>query len=234
MTEAVDRAVIIPHWVSLPAVRPTQAEADGLREKLRIPPGCPVLLFLGRISGQKGVLEILAAFDRLWTKRPESFLVLVGPLDPGYGAKVADRLARLSSRSNIRMLAPIYDESKFTLFAIASLFITLSHNEGLPNAVLEAIASGVPVVITEQSNLPEVAQFEAGVIVPHEPAVVAAKLEALFADPAGLGRMGAQAKSLSSERFTPEAVMPELLTLYRRVAAGPPCCRKVHPGTLII
>jgi len=220
MAEAVDQGVIIPSWVTLPAVGPLQAETDGLREKLGIPPGCPVLLFLGRITAQKGVLEILAAFDRLWRQRPDSFLLLVGPLDNGYGGEVTANIAGLSSKPNIRMLAPIYDERKFTLFSIASLFITLSRNEGLPIAVLEAIASGVPVVITEQSNLPEVAQFQAGAIVPQEPDAVAAILETLLADPAGLARMGARAKSLFLERFTPEAVMPELLTLYRRVAAG--------------
>lgn len=234
MAEAVEQGVIIPHWVTLPSVGPSQVEAAGLREKLGIPAGCPVLLFLGRISAQKGVLEILAAFDHLWRRRPEAFLLLVGPHDKGYGARVTSVIARLSSKPNIRILDPLYDQRKFTLFSIASLFITLSRNEGLPNAVLEALASGVPVVITEQANLPEVTRFRAGAIVPHEPDAVAAKLEALLADPTGLGRMSAGAKSLFLERFTPEAVMPELFKLYRRVAAGNPRRSKIHIGDCII
>ena len=178
------------------------------------------MIFLGRISAQKGVLEIVLAFDRLWRMHPALFLAIAGPQDDNYGAQVLRTIEELPCKSNIRVLRPVYDQRKYDLLSDASLFITLSKNEGLPIAVLEAMACGIPVVITEQANIPEVRLYGAGRIVSNEPRAVAAVLETLLEDPADLQRMSERARRLVAERFSPTVVLPALVALYERVVTN--------------
>jgi glycosyltransferase involved in cell wall biosynthesis len=214
---AAGNATIIPYFVGQPATS-ASANSDGLLHELGIPAGAEIVLFLGRITAQKGVLQILEAFDRQWQRRRESFLLLVGPRDQDYAAALIDRLDKLACKSNVRVLDPVYGAKKEQLFGVASLFITISRNEGLPIAVLEAMAHGLPVVITDKANMPEAADFGAGVVVDSEPASIASALENLLSSPAQLSRMGMRAQQLVRERFTAAVVMPQLLSLYRGVA----------------
>lgn len=211
-------ATIVPYFIAAPPT--ATVGSDGLSRELGIPIGADVVLFLGRITEQKGVLQILEAFDRQWRRRPQSFLLLAGPRDADYAAAVMDSLDRLACKPNVRVLDPVYGAEKEQLFSLASVFITISRNEGLPIAILEAMAHGLPVVITEEANIPEVAELDAGVLVDSEPASIAATLEHLLSSPAELKRMGARARQLVLERFTPGVVMPKLLSLYCKVSAS--------------
>ncbi len=226
--EAPSRTVIIPNWVD-PTEPCANPEAGELRRKLAIAQGVPVILFLGRITEQKGVREIVAAFDGLWCVRPDSVLVLVGPREEAYGAQLEKVISQLHCRQSIRLLGPIYDHRRFQLFSVASAFITLSKSEGLPVAVLEAMASGLPVVVTKEANLPEIAQYGAGAIVGEDPQAVATTLAAMIADPIQLRAMGERARKLVAERFSPAVVLPHLLALYSELASAERRARLTAP-----
>jgi len=215
-----ERGTVIPYWVSLDPNRLGRGPNASVKAQIGIPESSPLVIFFGRISAQKGVLEIVLAFDRLWRRRPTLFLAIVGPQDGSYGAQVLHTIAGLPCKSNIRVLRPVYDQRKYDLLSVASLFITLSKNEGLPITVLEAMACGVPVVITAQANIPEVGLYGAGRIVPNEPGAVATALEALLEDPADLQRMSERARRLVAERFSRTVVLPELVALYERVGTN--------------
>jgi len=186
---------------------------------LAIPDGAPVILFLGRLTEQKGVNEIVVAFNALCLSRPDSILVLVGPQEKAYGASLEKMIEELPCRQNIRLLGPVYDDGKYEILSTASLFVTLSKNEGLPVAVLEALALRVPPVVTSAANLPEIAEYGAGEILADEhPDAVAASLRSLLEDTQRLHAMGERAKTLVRDRFSPEVVVPQLLTLYQSLA----------------
>jgi len=212
------RGVVLPYPVSLPLEGNDHHYADRFRREMGIPQDTPVILFLGRVALQKGVLELVEAFDHLWRRRQNTVLLLAGPLDREYGAAVVERVNRLSSGRNIHLLGPLYDERKYGVLAATSLFVTLSKSEGLPNAVLEAMAWGLPVVITDQANFPEVPEHNAGVAVAADHGDVADTLERLLGDPARLKQMGKNARRLIEERFTWEKILPQMLSLYERVA----------------
>jgi glycosyltransferase involved in cell wall biosynthesis len=129
-------------------------------------------------------------------------------------------IGRLCCRDRIRLVGPIYGDIRFSLLSIASVFITLSKNEGLPVAVLEALASGVPVVVTLEANLPEIAEYDAGVIVERKPMMVAAALLNILDNENLRDAMSIQAKRLVGERFSSEVVLPRLLALYRSLVSG--------------
>ncbi|HSF32805.1 MAG TPA: glycosyltransferase family 4 protein [Candidatus Tectomicrobia bacterium] len=217
MRDPGHRGLIIPYPVSMPMQGEQRHLGERFRDELGIAQDAPVILFLGRVTAQKGVLELLEAFDLLWQRRHDAILVLIGPPDGQYGAAVAERIGHLSSRPNIHLLGPAYGEKKSSAWATASLFVTLSQNEGLPNAVLEAMAWGLPVVITPQANLPDVAGYNAGAVVAANPGNVADALERLLEDPTQLKQMGRNARRLVEERFTSEKVLPQMLALYERI-----------------
>jgi glycosyltransferase involved in cell wall biosynthesis len=217
IANAGGRGVIVPYWVD----KSGMSDRNGLKRKvvtqLSLPENVPMILFLGRVTAQKGVLEIVEAFDRLRQRGRKVSLLVAGPLDGEYGARVKQAIARNPSRSDVHMLGPVYDENKRELFSAASLFITLSKNEGLPIALLEAMKHGLPVVTTNQAHLPEISQCEAGIVVSPDPGMVADVLDNLLGDHARLQAMGSNAKRLVQQRFTAEAVLPRMLALYESV-----------------
>jgi glycosyltransferase involved in cell wall biosynthesis len=222
LNSAVDtngRSVIVPNFVKAPE-RSFNQEALHLLGELKIGEGAEIILFLGRVTAQKGVLELVAAFDLLWQKRPQVVLLIVGPLDGAYGSAVMERVNRLPSACNIRMTGALYDQRKNAALAASSLFVTLSKNEGLPIAALEAISCGLPVVLTQQSNLLEIEEYGAGLIVKSEADEVANSLLLLLSNRAQLQAMSVRAKTLFEERFSRDVVMTKVFSLYQRVAAS--------------
>lgn len=212
------RAVIVPGAVAPTPVDVTERGAQLFRKSNGIPSGYHVILFLGRITEQKGVIQIVDAFERLYMRRRDVMLVLIGPLDGEYGRTVATKVTQVSSREAIRMLEPIYDASKWAALASASLFITLSSNEGLPRALLEALSHGVPVVATTHSNLPEIETYQAGRLVTRDTSQVAVVLDELLSGTEALQRMSINAKRLIEEQFSPGVVVDRTVEMYQRVA----------------
>lgn len=210
------RHVVAPNPVAITSVELYSDRAKALRKELAIPESAPVLLFLGRLDDQKGVLEAIEAFEILSERRPDAFFLIVGPGDSAYGRAVADRVRRSSRSSKIRRVGAVYGDQKFVFHAVASLFITLSKNEGLSVATLEALASRLPVVITAESNLPDVEAYDAGAIIEGKPRAAARALEMLISDPAKLCALGDNAKRLVEARYSWTAVLPRLIALYEQ------------------
>jgi len=213
-------AAVIPNATLSPTKRDYVEAGRCLRSKIGIPESAPVILFLGRLTAQKSVIELVQAFEFLWSRRPETFLMLAGPPEGGYGESVRSLVASGSSRENVRMPGPLHGEKKYAAFAAASLFVTLSQSEGFPIAAVEAISSGLPVVLTPESNFPEVGAYGAGVIVGRDPAQVARVLESLLDNSERLREMGRNALRLYRENYTWEKVLPQLLSFYESVARG--------------
>ena len=211
------RGVIVPYWVENSETIDRSGFKREVASKMAVPDDAAVILFLGRVTAQKGVLEIVEAFDRLWHRRQKVVLLIAGPLDGEYGARVKQLIARATSRASIRLLGPVYNERKRELLLEASLFITLSKNEGLPIALLEAMEHGLPIVATSQAHLPEISQYNAGVIVSPDSEKVADALDNMLSDRARLHEMGWNAKRLVQEQFTAEVVLPRMLALYESV-----------------
>jgi glycosyltransferase involved in cell wall biosynthesis len=208
---------VIPNWIELPGEPPDLMGASSLRAKYDIAAERPIILFLGRIAEQKGVIEILQAFELLWRRRPDMTLMLVGQPDGEYGQAVRRLASQLESHDSIFMPGPLFGREKVAAFSAASLYITLSKFEGHPVAALEAMSWGLPAVLTRASNLPETDEYNAGAVVSDNPTEVAEILQAMMSDRKALAKMGLNARRLVEERFSPNQLAGSLENLYRNL-----------------
>lgn len=212
---AKEKGVVVPNWLE-PTIQARALATEEMGGRLGIPHDAPTILFLGRLDPQKGVLELLDAFERLWREVPAAVLLLVGPGRNGYAARVRSKVASMTCSGNVRLPGPLYGAEKDAVLGGAAVLAMLSKSEGLPTVVLEALRAGVPVVVTAGANVPEVEGYEAGFVV--RGAIEAARrLAEIVQDGAMRARMAENAKRLFRDRFSPENVFSKLLAFYRNV-----------------
>lgn len=209
------RGFIVPNGVSLEP-RTTAEQRDESRRQLGIPGTASVLLFLGRVTHQKGVKEILAAFEVAASTMPELYLYLVGPAQGNYGHEVLAQVAQSPLRKRIVVAGAVYSDARNAYFRAADAFITLSHNEGLSLAHLEALTYGLPALLTASSHLEELQRYGAGIVTTHDSETAAQAITSLMGDKRKLAQASEQAQKLIAENYAWQKVVPQLVSLYQQ------------------
>jgi len=160
-----ERLFRIPNGVDTDTFGPIDART---REKLRVDlgfsPAAPVVLFVGAVDWRKGVDLLLQSWPQVREQFPESALALVGPLNAAsplykgrpYVEYVRDYVDHHGTTQRIHILGQQTEVQRF--YQIADIFVLPSRMEGLPNALLEAMACGLPVVATAVGGSLEVVQ----------------------------------------------------------------------------
>ena len=118
----------------------------------------------------------------------------------------------------VRWVGFVDGPARDALLAQADAFVLPSRNESFGMAVAEALAAGVPVVVSDQVGVaPEVAEADAGLVVPCRSEALAGAIEALILDPEARRRMGENGRRLARERYSLPAVAHRTLSLYDEV-----------------
>lgn len=138
----VDKVVVIPNGVD--AERFQTATAADLSE-FGIPPGTPIVLYVGRLDPQKAPLDLLAALRMLAVRRNDFHALFVG--DGPLRSELQSAIAASELNGRVHLIGRREDVP--ALMQAASCLALPSRWEGMPNVVLEAMAAGLPVVATE-------------------------------------------------------------------------------------
>ena len=196
---------IVPNGVNPADVTPSAPARAGFRRRYELG-DAPVCLFLGRLHARKGVDVLAQAF--LAANIPDTRLVIAGP-DEG----MQHRLEELGD-PRIVLTGYLGPEERLAALAAADVFALPATGEGLSMAALEALAAGLPVILSPGCNLPEVEPAGAGLEV--EPALepLTAALRLLLNDHELRLRMGAAARTLVESRFTWARVAEQMEAVY--------------------
>ena len=171
----------------------------------------PFCLFLGRLHHKKG-LDVLA--DAFAAVPPPCRLVVAGP-DGGAGDDFRRRVATVPGLAGrVHVVGPVYGPAKFAALADAAVFCLPSRQEGFSVAVLEAMASGTPVVVSDACHFPEVATAGAGLVVPLTATAVAAAVTAVVSDAGRALAMGRAGRALVLSRYTWPTIAEQLALAY--------------------
>jgi glycosyltransferase involved in cell wall biosynthesis len=139
-------------------------QRGGFRSKWGVSRQEVLLLFLGRLIPRKGADILIEAFARVCPERGR--LVIAGPQgEPGYRAYLEKRAREAGVRSRVIFTGPVYDEEKMTVLADADLFVLPSSYENFANAAAEAVACGVPVVVSSSCGIGSLVNEKAGLVV---------------------------------------------------------------------
>ncbi len=122
------------------------------------------ILYVGNLKASKGCLDLLDALPALLASEPETRLVMVG--DGPDRAAIKRRIAALGLDAVVSLPGAVAHRQLPDWFRASDLLCLPSHAEGVPNVVLEAMASGLPVVATRVGGIPEVLPDYAGLLVP--------------------------------------------------------------------
>jgi len=164
-----------------PIVSRSDSSSVAFREKYRLPEG--YIAYLGELVPRKNILGIIRAFEMLQQKANQSnrMLVLAGPW--GWGRSEVERVIGRSAKKNqIRVLGYISDEEKPALYTDADVFVYPSFFEGFGFPPLEAMAAGVPVIISNRGALPESAGEAAIMVNPYKPEELAEAIAEVLED----------------------------------------------------
>lgn len=207
---------IIPNGVEIDTLNKSEPRSD-IDEKWNQLAGRPYILFLGRIEKIKGLDMLLKAFAQIQARYPEYMLVLAGPDERSYKKELCHLSCELSIEKSVIFTDGVYGSLKKTLLDNANVFVLSSYGEGLPMAVLEAMASEVPVLITKSCNLPEVSEYRAGIEVDSTVISVKEGLKELLNSPNTRKQMGVNGRMLVEEKYTWNEVAKKTLEMCKEV-----------------
>ena len=125
-----------------------------LRQKLSIDDDATVLTFIGRIVRDKGVNELIEAFEQLSQRYPSLILLLIGPSEEHLDPVDAQTAKCISEHKKIRRIDYLEDVRPY--LAISDLFVLPSYREGLPNVLIEAGCFDLPLIATDINGCNEV------------------------------------------------------------------------------
>lgn len=211
VADAVDTASIesIPSGVHLPPAVGPLTKADVQRQI----PGLGHhnwIISMSRIHPKKGIDILIDGFGRWAPQNPTHKLLIAGDGDPDYIRALQTQAEQHGIADRVLWPGLVTDDLKDGVLRYATAFTLISHSEGLPMGVLEALAYGLPVVITPYCNFPQVAQAEAGLIIEPTPEQVEDALERVVNAETG-PQMGIHGAELVRTQYNWNAIADRLI-----------------------
>ncbi len=212
-----EECVVISNAVDVP-IRSSGVIPGSFRRKHRLLADRIVVLFLSRVHPVKGLHMLLPAFARVWTEHSRARLVVAGNGEADYLAHLQQEAARLEILPHILWVGFLSGEEKWAALADADIFVLPSESENFGMAAVEAMACGVPVVVTDRVGIQrEIAQAQAGLVISRKTEELTKALSVLIADPQLRADMGLNGRRLAREKFTSGATTERVIALYRDI-----------------
>jgi len=195
-------------------VNRASAATESLRHSLGIPLHVPVIGFVGRFVRDKGIRQLVEAFQTLRVRHPDLHLLLVGDFEEG------DRVEpeiRHGVELEATVIRPGFVSDTTPYYALMDVLVLPTYREGFPGVPLEAQASAVPVVTTRATGaVDSVIDGVTGILVPvGDASALAGAIGKLLADPELRARMGKAGRARMEQDFRSEVIWQAQVQMYR-------------------
>ncbi len=180
--------------------------------------GRPFVLFLSRLHPKKGLDRLADAFAHLAEKHETVQLVVAGP-DGGAQSDFEKQVTQLGLSGRVHLVGPLWGQAKFSAMVDATCFCLPSYQEGFSVAILEALASGLPVVISKACCFPQVQEADAGRYLDLSASDAKVKLAdtmyEILTDPVKAQAMSQAGRQLIEGRYTWSGIAQRSLDAYK-------------------
>lgn len=206
----IENGIDLNEFQNLPPKQKLVEHFPELRDK-------EILLFLGRLHINKGLDILIRAFSRVVEKHPNARLLLVGPDENGYKEHIVRLIREENITEKVIFTGLLVGEKKHSALSGADLFVLPSYSEGFSISILEAMASGLPVIITKPCNFPEVEEQNAGIVINPNVSELEDAMSKLLANTEIRQNMGKNGKKLIMDKYNWGTISDKMLNLYNDV-----------------
>jgi glycosyltransferase involved in cell wall biosynthesis len=215
-----EKVTVVHNGIDLPPAPWLNREAaDKFRLQMGLVGDDPLIGFVGRLCPSKGVATLIDALDQLKERWPRLKLCLVGQDTPGtgYRSHLQDHVARLGLADSVRFAGYVKTANRFSGAFDIQVVPSLAEPFGL--VTLEAMACGVPVVVTNTGGSPEIVRDgeDGFLFAPGDTTNLVAKLDHLLGSPALRREMGERGRQRVADTFSSVEMLNRTETVYRRV-----------------
>lgn len=193
--------------------------------------GREYVLFLARLHHIKGLDLLLQAFAALASNMPRLDLVVAGP-DGGFAAQAVQLSNKLRLRDRVHFVGPLYGRAKLSALVDAACMCQPSRYEVFGLSIVEALACGVPVVVSDRCGVSDIVREGMGRIARLDANDIATQLAAVVSDTAALEESARQARVLALRNLTWDEIAARLLDLYAGMASR--VCGSQHATTCAV
>ncbi len=161
-----------------------------------------LLLYLGRLNFKKGLDILLQGYSQLLRMRKDVHLVIAGPDNEGYGAHLREWCRTLKVQDSVTLTGMLSEEDKRSAMVDAKLFVLMSYTENFGVSILESLACGTPVLISDRVNIwRQIAEARAGEVVSCKPEAISQMMNQMLNSPELLAQMKENGRRLVREQF---------------------------------
>ncbi|MBA7507576.1 N-acetyl-alpha-D-glucosaminyl L-malate synthase [subsurface metagenome] len=210
-----DKIEIVPNGIDLSEFD-NLPERGEFRKKYGLNDSQKLILYLGRIHKTKGLDLLAKAFAGLSKKLDDTKLVIVGP-DDGYLPSLKKLIAELEISDKVLFTGPLYESEKLRAYVDADIYVLPSSYEIFGITVLEAMACGIPVIVTDCCGIAEVIDGRAGLVVPYDKERLSDAVLCMLSDDKMRQQFGEKGKLLVREKFNWQKIAEQVEGIYQAI-----------------
>jgi len=208
-----DKIVLIPNGIEVLGIE--KIKRGSFRKKYNIGNDQNIILFLGRIHKIKGIHLLIQSFNEVLQKLNNSILVIVGPND-GFLPELKNQIEKLGLEDKTLITGPLYEKSKYEAYLDADIYVLPSIYETFPMTIIEACASGTPVILTNNCGISDIIHGNAGFAVSYDKNSLKDAMMEILIDNDLKKMFGLNAKILANEIFNLESSLDALENTYKK------------------
>ncbi len=218
------KIVMVPNGINFDEYH-NLPSCEVFRNRFNISSDEKIILYIGRLHPIKGIDILIDAFSQVHNHMSDVVLAIVGPFETGYKTTITNQILHRGISKSVVFTGELQGRDKLSAYAAADVFVLPSHSENFGIVVAEAMAAGLPVVVSRNAPWADIETCDAGFWVNLDADEIADAILTVLGDPNLASKMGQNGRTLIKEKYTWDEIAKRMLRVYENIVVG------VDPGT---